>query len=282
MYYIFRISSSLNKEYDIDLEIAKRQHEAYVRILREIGLDVIELPPDVELPEGIFVESAAVICNGVALIAKSNTNQRQKEVKLRFDSKLFFQKLICIFFQNDALKIVLKKELDIPTVEIKEKSAYLDGSDVLFTGREFFVGLTTNTNEGGAAALAEAFPEYPCVPIKINGEKSLKYYISMAGPDLLAISESGISQDILKRIERVASFSYQTLTLDEEFAANMLYINGNLIHRSPLEIPESHRTIKLKIDIPTRNVDISEISRFSSGLTSCCLLLRRWKSVRNI
>ncbi|KAL5275118.1 DDAH2 family protein [Megaselia abdita] len=257
-----RISASFQNIGDIDLEIAKKQHEAYVNILREIGLDVIELPPDDGLPQGIFVENSAVICNGVALIAKSNSIPRQKE--------------------NDALKIVLKKELDIPTVDIEEESAYLDGCDILFTGREFFVGLTDKTNEGGAVALAEAFPEYPCVPIKVNGDKCLKYYISMAGPNLLAVSDSEISQDILKRIERVASFSYQTLTLDEEFAANMLYINGYLIHRSPLEIPESHRTIKSKIDTPTRNVDISEISRFSSGLTSCCLLLRRWKSVRNI
>lgn len=65
---------------DIDLEIAKKQHEAYVNILREIGLDVIELPPDDELPLGIFVENAAVICNGVALIAKSKDESRQKEV----------------------------------------------------------------------------------------------------------------------------------------------------------------------------------------------------------
>uniref|UniRef100_T1GRY2 Uncharacterized protein n=1 Tax=Megaselia scalaris TaxID=36166 RepID=T1GRY2_MEGSC len=164
---------------------------------------------------------------------------------------------------NDALKIVLKKELDIPTVDVQDETAYLDGGDILFTGREFFVGLTERTNEGGAVAIAEAFPEYPCVPIKVSGDKCLKYYISMAGPSLLAVSGSEYSQDILKRIERVASFSYQTLTLDEEFAANMLYINGHLIHRSPLEIPESHRIIKSKIDTPSRNVDISEISRFS-------------------
>lgn len=167
-------------------------------------------------------------------------------------------------------------------MDIEDEQAFLDGCDVLFTGREFFVGLTDRTNEGGAVALAETFPEYPCVPIRVSGDKCLKYYISMAGPNLFAVSESEVSQDILKRIERVASFSYQTLTLDEEFAANMLYINGHLIHRSPLEIPESHKTIKSKIDTPSRNVDISEISRFSSGISSCCLLLRRWKSVRNI
>lgn len=89
----FRISSSLQEIGDIDLEIAKKQHEAYVNILREIGLDVIELPPDDELPQGIFVESAAVICNGVALIARSKDTTRQKEVSLFyifFSFKFFF------------------------------------------------------------------------------------------------------------------------------------------------------------------------------------------------
>uniref|UniRef100_T1GRY3 Uncharacterized protein n=1 Tax=Megaselia scalaris TaxID=36166 RepID=T1GRY3_MEGSC len=81
-----RISSSLQEIGDIDLEIAKKQHEAYVNILREIGLDVIELPPDDELPQGIFVESAAVICNGVALIARSKDTTRQKEILLHFYS----------------------------------------------------------------------------------------------------------------------------------------------------------------------------------------------------
>lgn len=41
--------------------------------------------------------------------------------------------------------------------------------DILFNflGREFFVGLSKWTNEAGAKAVAAAFPEYPCVPIKV-------------------------------------------------------------------------------------------------------------------
>ena len=62
------------------MEKAKKQHEAYCALLREIGLDVIELPPDESLPDGVFVENTAVICNGVALIGKSPNNIRQKEV----------------------------------------------------------------------------------------------------------------------------------------------------------------------------------------------------------
>lgn len=80
MFALLRVSSSLQNVCDIDLEVAKKQHEAYVRVLRDIDLDVIELPPDDELPQGIFVENAAVICNGIALIAKSKQIERQKEV----------------------------------------------------------------------------------------------------------------------------------------------------------------------------------------------------------
>ena len=37
----------------------------------------------------------------------------------------------------------------------------------VFSGREFFVGLSQFTNEAGARAVAAAFPEYPCAPIKV-------------------------------------------------------------------------------------------------------------------
>lgn len=35
-------------------------------------------------------------------------------------------------------------------------------------GKEFFVGLSEWTNEAGARAVAAAFPEYPCTPVKVK------------------------------------------------------------------------------------------------------------------
>lgn len=66
----------------------------------------------------------------------------------------------------------------------------------------------------------------------------------MAG-EILCVSNSQDAQEILKRIEREATYSYQTLTLSEESAANVLYINGLLIHRSIEEIPNSYQVIFL-------------------------------------
>lgn len=81
--------------------------------------------------------------------------------------------------------------------------------------------------------------------LQVTEHRHLKYYISVAGPDLLCVSSSKESQEILHRIEREATFSYQTLTLSEEWAANVLYINGTLIHRSVLEAPVSSQVYTL-------------------------------------
>lgn len=46
----------------------------------------------------------------------------------------------------------------------------------IFAGKEFFVGLSQWTNEAGARAVAAAFPEYPCTPIKVNHNKIKDFF----------------------------------------------------------------------------------------------------------
>jgi hypothetical protein len=41
-------------------------------------------------------------------------------------------------------------------------------SESFFPGREFFVGLSEWTNEAGARAVAAAFPDFPCTPVKVR------------------------------------------------------------------------------------------------------------------
>lgn len=60
-------------------------------------------------------------------------------------------------------------------VEIADPKAKLEGGDVLFTGKEFFVGISDFTNEAGARAVANAFPEFPCVPIKVSFRMSIAH-----------------------------------------------------------------------------------------------------------
>ena len=124
-------------------------------LLRDLGLDVIELPPDENIPECTYVEDTAVVCNGIALITRPGAPHRLKEVNnylLKDYHRNNFRIDECPVGRVHSYCV--KKELDIPIIEIADTNAKLDGGDVLFTGKEFFVGLSEWTNEAGAKAVA--------------------------------------------------------------------------------------------------------------------------------
>ena len=143
-----------------------------------MNLDVIELQSDDTLPDSAFIDCVAVICDGTALIAQPHLMSRRREC--------------------DITKSILRKE-GLNIIEIRDALASLDGTDVFFTGREFFVALSKRTNIIGAKAVASAFPDYPVSLIKLKkGAIHLKAYVSVAGPDLLAIGSSETAKDIIR------------------------------------------------------------------------------------
>ena len=64
-----------------------------------------------------------------------------------------------------------------------------------FSGREIFVGISKRTNVLGAQAVARAFPEFSTTMVQVHAPAvHLKDYISMAGPEIMAISKSPHAQ----------------------------------------------------------------------------------------
>lgn len=43
--------------------------------------------------------------------------------------------ILHLCLQVETIRVVLKKELDLPIIEISDSKAKLDGGDVLFTGK---------------------------------------------------------------------------------------------------------------------------------------------------
>ena len=76
-----RIPLSLRTRGEVVLDEARKQHLALADLLRELGIDVVEMPPDENSPLCPFVEDVAVLCNGTALIARPQEPSRLKEVK---------------------------------------------------------------------------------------------------------------------------------------------------------------------------------------------------------
>ncbi|XP_044288392.1 N(G),N(G)-dimethylarginine dimethylaminohydrolase 1 isoform X2 [Varanus komodoensis] len=97
----------------------------------------------------------------------------------------------------EAMKRALES-LNLNIVEMTDDHATLDGGDVLFTGREFFVGLSKRTNRRGAEILADTFKDYAVSTVPVSDSLHLKSFCSMAGPNLIAIGSSEAAQKALK------------------------------------------------------------------------------------
>ncbi|GLD75226.1 N(G),N(G)-dimethylarginine dimethylaminohydrolase 1 isoform X1 [Lates japonicus] len=88
---------------------------------------------------------------------------------------------------TEAMKGALK-DLNLNIVEMTDENATLDGGDVLFTGREFFVGLSKRTNQRGAEILADAFKDYACVYCACAGRVAPEKLLQHGGTRLIGPS----------------------------------------------------------------------------------------------
>lgn len=110
----------------IDVDKAQRQHRNYVNELRRLIGHVMVVPAREEFPDQVFVEDPAVVLDRVALLTRMRSPSRAGE--------------------GEPMRSVLEK-LDLRIVQMTDPDAYLDGGDVIFTGREFLVGLSKRTNK---------------------------------------------------------------------------------------------------------------------------------------
>lgn len=254
-----------DEQRSIDVEQARFEHRQLVETLRKCEVNIIELQEDEDYKDCPCVEDCAVVIGGVALITRPGLKSRQGETK--------------------EIRRVLKNDLRLRIAEITNPDAILDGGDVLFTGKEIFVGIGHNTNEKGAVAVAESFPEYFVIPIYMDKIQALhlKSVCSMAGKQVLAMSTSKDGEDILKQIRDRAQFSYDVLKLENDAASNMLYINNRLVHRTREEINENSMSVlDEKILYPKHQVCVSELEKARANLSSLVLLIQKEKRPRKI
>ncbi|XP_068175648.1 N(G),N(G)-dimethylarginine dimethylaminohydrolase 1 [Antennarius striatus] len=242
---------------EVDLAKAQREEEAYVEVLRtQLGLEVVELPADESLPDCVFVEDAAVVCGDTALITIPGAPSRRRE--------------------TEAIKAALK-DLNLNIVEMADENATLDGGDVLFTGQEFFVGLSKRTNQRGAEILADAFKDYAVSTVPVMEGLHLKSFCSMGGPGLIVIGSSEPAQKALKTMQQMSDHRYDKLTVPDDGAANCIYMNlpnkGHvLLHCTPEQYPESAKVFEKLKDytlIPLSNLEKVKVD----GALTCCSVL---------
>lgn len=244
----------------LDLAKAQREHGVLGGKLRQrLGLQLVELPPEESLPLGPLLGDTAVIQGDTALITRPWSPARRPEV--------------------DGVRKALQ-DLGLRIVEMGDENATLDGTDVLFTGREFFVGLSKWTNHRGAEIVADTFRDFAVSTVPVTSSSHLRGLCGMGGPRTVVAGSSEAAQKAVRAMAVLTDHPYASLTLPDDAAADCLFLRPGqpglppfLLHRGGGDLPNSQEALQKLSDVTLVPVSCSELEKAGAGLSSLCLVL---------
>jgi dimethylargininase len=280
-------SSTNTSSSSIDQSKAEAQHAAYTAALRAClgsGGEVLSIPPAEGCADSVFVEDTAVVVGRTALLTRPGHPSRRGEVA----------------GVGEALRAA-----GLNVVRLDAPGATLDGGDVLFTGREFFVGLSSRTNSLGVEAVGRAFPgvRVTAVPLRDlardapardrivrarTGQQEalhLKSLASMLGPDTVAVADTHLGRAVaffmqdasgVPRAVRRAGGRVSFVLLPDEAAANVVSVNGTVLVQPAALYPASAEVLygfAAETGARLVEVDTSELAKADGALSCCSILL---------
>ncbi len=228
----------------IDVERARRQHDAYIDALRALGTDVVTLEVNAECPDAVFVEDVAVILDEVAVMTTMGVASRRCELP--------------------AMREAISRHREIADMELP---ATLEGGDVLRVGRTLFAGFSSRTNEQGIEALravAESLG-YTVIRVEVPGALHLKTCITALDDETCLLNRQWLDP------APFAGFKLVDVAPDEPWGANVLRLHHGLIMND--KYPQTAAIVR-DLGYPVHTVDVSEFGKAEAGLTCMSLLFR--------
>jgi len=227
-----------------DIERFERQHLAYVRALRDAGLEVEVLEPIAACPDAHFVEDVAVIVPEAVVLTRPGAEPRRDE--------------------TPHIEPVLQALGEVIPIDAP---GTLDGGDVLVMGRQCFIGRSGRSNADGVRQLHSLLSRrgYVCTVIDVAAGLHLKSSVNAVASDTVVVTRELARHDALRAFRRVE------VAPTEAYAANVLRVNDSvLIAAGYPRIGES--LAALGLDARLVELDVGEARRMDGGLT--CLSLR--------
>jgi len=233
---------SFHARQPIDFAKAVAQHKAYQDCLAELGVRIVSLPAEPELPDAVFVEDPAVIVDEVAVISIVGAPSRRPEA--------------------DSLAHALSRYRPITFLR---EPATLDGGDVLRIGRRVFAGLSQRTNREAFSQLRDLLQafDYDVQPVEVKGCLHLKSACSYIGNDTILINRSLIDAN------RFRGFQLLDVPDEEPAAANALLVEDVLIIAA--SFPKTRALLEQR-GFRVRAIDVSELQKAEAGVTCCSLI----------
>ena len=226
----------------IDVDLACAQHRAYEEALASLGVRVVSLPEEPDLPDAVFVEDTAVVTAELAVLTRPGAESRRPEVASVARALAPYRRLARL-----------------------EAPATLDGGDVLRLGKTFFVGRSGRTGEEGIDRLRELLSPfgYAVEGVPITGCLHLESAVTCVADGVVLVNPAWVDP---------RTFSARWIEVDpaEPATANALRIDDTVIHAARHERTRARLEREGLRVVP---VDVSELEKAEGAVTCCSVLI---------
>jgi dimethylargininase len=229
-----------------DVAKALAQHAAYCRELEALGLALTRLPADPRFPDSTFVEDAAVLAPGGAILTRPGAASREGEVA----------------------GIAAALAPFVPTTRSIAAPGTLDGGDICEAGDHWFIGISRRTNDEGARQLARF--------LEADGRTSS--FVDIRGVAGILHLKSGIAWlsgrrlvviDSLREAPAFSGWDLVRVEPGEEYGANCVAVNAAVL--CARGFPRLERRLS-ELGYRPAVLEMSEFQKMDGGLS--CLSLR--------
>jgi dimethylargininase len=227
------------QEFDIGLAI--QQHERYEHALEAMGVRVISLPEQPEMPDAVFVEDPLLVFDEVAIVTRMGAPSRRAE--------------------SESLAAAISPFRPVRHIlEPATLEATLEGGDVMRIERDVFVGLSSRTNEAGVTQLARELEPfgYRVRAVEVRGCLHLKSACCSMGDGKILANPAWLDTAPL------CDYKIVEVSPDEPGAANILRIGDTVL--MPAAFPQTKKVLRNE-GLTIRTVDISELMKAEAAIT---------------
>ncbi|MCE7743366.1 MAG: hypothetical protein GOP50_13020 [Candidatus Heimdallarchaeota archaeon] len=223
----------------VSLDLAKEQHKEYCKTLRELGLELIELPPKHDYPDACFVEDNAVVYRDRAFITRMGVESRRGE--------------------EDEVEAALKQHFKVAKAE---EPATIEGGDVVHLPARLICGISQRTNKLGVDQMRE-WLDVQVDTIENPDIVHLKSYMKYLDNNILITSKEYETHPLIKNLELLI------IPKEEYYSINCLSVNDTVIMSDKFQ--NAHQIVR-KAGFEVISLNMSEFEKCQASLTCLSIL----------
>jgi dimethylargininase len=226
----------------IDYQRACAQHEQYESALRSLGMNVISLDAEPELPDSVFVEDVALVLDECAIMLNPGASSRRPEVA--------------------SVEKALAPYREVFRVQ---PPGMVDGGDILRVGRTVYIGLSSRSTDSASEQIKAILEPrgYQVRAVTVTGCLHLKSAVTQVSEDTLLINPLWVSKGAFPGRQFVE------VDPSEPYAANAVLVDGTVIY--PSSFPKTQAKLQ-EAGIKLELVDADELAK-AEGAVTCCALI---------